>query len=126
MTFKTTLLSLCLMMALVGCGDDGADDTGDATAASCTVLADGAYDFSGDSFGMMMSATLVMDADMCTFVFSNWNMGMSSPTGGSVAGDTVTFTGESKWASCSGDIAADGSVDALCTDDNTSFTMMPL
>jgi hypothetical protein len=105
--------------------DTDADADTDTDTATCTALADGQYAFTGDAFGMPMDGLLAMDATACTFDLSDWNMAMDSPAGGSIAGDTVTYTGSEQWESCSGDNVA-GTVVVLCTDDTTSFTMSPM
>jgi hypothetical protein len=75
---------------------------------------------------MLLDASLTMDVTGCTFAFSDWNMGMDSPSGGSVTGTTATFAGSSHWESCEGEIDGSNGVSALCTDDSTSFTMQPM
>ena len=52
---------------------------------------------------MEMSALLTLDPkDSCTFAFSDWNMAMESPGGGSVSGTTLHLSGLDGWDTCAG------------------------
>src|SRR5687767_7407592 len=93
-----------LPLLLAACAGDKSGDTGgtgdtatppgdddDDTAAACTPLEAGGWSMDGSCFGMLMTATLTVEADGCSFTFSNWNMAMSVPVGGSVSGTDVTL-----------------------------------
>jgi hypothetical protein len=91
--------------ALAGCkGDD------------CVALADGDWTVDGAAFGMLMTGTVAMNADDCTFEFTAWDMPMDSlPTGGSIDGTDVQLDGDSFWKSCSGTVADDATrADGTC------------
>jgi hypothetical protein len=125
--------ALALVMVL-GCGGNtGAEDSDDTDVAdsdttatsteACTALTSGRWAGTGAAFGMAMEADLAVDDGGCGFTFSNWNMSMSVPDGGVVAGDTVTFTGNAFWSSCSGTITNDGAFGGTCSDDGSDFEM---
>jgi hypothetical protein len=73
-----------LLLLLVACA-------GDEPSGECTAPAEGPWTMNGSCFGMAMAATLTVEADGCSFTFSDWDMAMSSPTGGTVSGDEVTL-----------------------------------
>jgi hypothetical protein len=96
--------------------------------APCVALVDGDWvldspgEGSGAPFGTPVGAVLTMDPEGCTFAL-DWNMGVSLPSGGAIDGDELTLAGDDEgWATCVGDVAADGaSVDGSC--DSGAFTM---
>jgi len=108
---------MLLVLALAGCdgGSDSAasrDPEADAdtdidsdtdTDTGCTKMVEGVWSMSGSCYGMDMSATLTLDPkDSCTFAFSDWNMAMESPGGGSVSGTTLHLSGLDDWDTCEG------------------------
>jgi hypothetical protein len=138
---KTTLL-LLLTTTNLGCGgsakqgdsgsSDAAADTddggGDTDEAPCTVLTSGDWLLNGTSIGHEMFGTLAFDEDACTFTLSDWNMNMDIATGGTIAGDQLTFVGfvddpsARDWAQCSGTVESATSATAQC-DDGATITM---
>lgn len=98
-----------------GSGADTSDTQADTTVEpACTALAAGNWNVNGSCIGMMMSGEMTVDATGCSFTLGGWNMAMDVPAGGTVAGDTVTFTGRN-WTGCTGTVAATGMrVDASC------------
>ena len=104
-------------------GDTTAGDSGDTTGDACTALQEGRWSTTGACFGMPMDAEVTMDVDNCAFTFSDWNMAMSVPDGGTIAGDTLTFTGDG-WTDCTGTIDEDGSsVTGVCAESGCAFGM---
>ena len=79
----------------------------DATAAACGTVIEGSWEATGACMGMFMTMTLTLEADGCTFGFSQWNMGMSVPRGGVVDGQSVAFTGTG-WDTCTGVLSEAG------------------
>jgi hypothetical protein len=135
MIFKTSFF-LLTAISLVGCGSDtGTTDsgtTGDSgatldsgtggTTESCTVFTEGDWEVTGSAVGMTMTGTLTLDPDGCSFAFSDWNMGMDSPEGGTVVGDTVTLNGNSgsrDWSECSGTASDANTASIQCADGAT-------
>lgn len=94
------LLPLILVAAACA-GDTDVADTDTDDPAGCTTPSEGAWTMNGSCFGMAMGGTLTVEADDCSFTFSDWDMAMSVPSGGTVSGDTVNFTGAG-WDDCSG------------------------
>lgn len=105
-------------------GDTSVADTGTADTAegsadttvepACTALTAGSWNVNGSCIGMLMTGDMTLDASGCSFTLGGWNMAMDIPAGGTVEGDTVTFTGRN-WAGCTGAVAATGRrVDASC------------
>jgi hypothetical protein len=118
---------LVLTVCLTGCSGDsdtGGDgmsddpttpgDDDDTTAEACVVLREGAWAASGTCFGHEMTATLTLTEDGCAFTFSDWNMAMSTPTGGSVDDADVSLTG-TDWNECQGTTTGT-SMTGLCSD----------
>lgn len=74
--------------------DSGADtdteDT-DTPTTGCTAPSEGGWSMNGSCFGMLMTGTLTVESDGCSFTFSDWDMPMSVPDGGTVDGDDVTL-----------------------------------
>jgi hypothetical protein len=121
-----------LLGLLLGCGDasdSGGGTDGDAdtdtdtdtdTETGCTPLTEGPWTADGSCFGMVMSATLTVGTDGCSFTFSDWDMAMSVPEGGTVAGSDIALTG-ANWDDCTG--TTDGtSMQGTCGD-GCAFTM---
>ena len=81
--------------------DAGTTDTDTNEPAGCTAPSEGVWTMSGSCFGMDMVGTLTLEADGCSFTFSDWDMAMSVPEGGTVSGNAVTFTGAG-WNDCTG------------------------
>nr|MBA2320503.1 hypothetical protein [Deltaproteobacteria bacterium] len=80
----------------------------------CTAITEGDWTADGSCLGMMMSATLTVGTDGCSFEFSNWDMQMDVPDGGTVSGSDVTLTGDG-WTDCTG--TTDGtSINGTCGD----------
>jgi hypothetical protein len=104
-------------LALVAGCDGGGEE-------ACVALVDGDWTIDGSAIGMPMGAVLTMDAEGCTFTFSDWSMEMNNlPAGGEVAGDQVTLTGGGITAGCVGTVNAEGtSAQGVC-DDGSDFTM---
>ena len=107
---------MLLVLALTGC-DGGTDsaarhaeadadtdtDSDTDTDVGCTKMVEGVWSMDGSCYGMAMSATLTLDPkDACTFAFSDWNMAMESPGGGSVSGTTLHLSGLDGWDTCEG------------------------
>lgn len=107
---------LPFVLALGACAtqdtDDAAADTD--TTVTCDALPEGVWVMGGTCFGMTMTATLTLDDTGCAFTFSDWDMVMSVPAGGTVSADTVKFTGAG-WKSCTGTFA-DGRITGGCND----------
>src|SRR5262245_15721234 len=82
-------------------GLDAAENSDDDVTPTCVALTEGSWSASGTCFMMDMSATLTLTGDACTFDLTDWNMGMSVPDGGTVAGEDVSFTG-TDWDDCAG------------------------
>ncbi len=116
-----------------GTADTGTADTGEGSAdttvdPACTALAAGSWNVNGSCIGMLMTGDMTLDASGCSFTLGGWNMAMDIPAGGTVEGDTVTFTGRS-WTGCTGTVASTGlRVDATCPaaggSPSCSFTML--
>ena len=102
-------------LVLLGCDSGG--------SPQCTALADGTWAVDGTAIGMAMTVTITMDAEACTFAFSEWSMAMEVPDGGVIDGDAVTLTGDG-FDDCAGTVAADGTVEGTCGDGGT-FSMAP-
>ena len=98
-----------------GSGQDTTADVADTTVEpACTALAAGSWNVNGSCIGMLMTGDLTLDASGCSFTLGGWNMAMDVPAGGTVEGDTVTFTGRN-WSGCTGTVASTGMrVDARC------------
>jgi hypothetical protein len=64
---------------------------------------------------MGMSANVTLTGDGCTFEFSDWNMMMDVPKGGSLVDDALTLSGSGGWSSCTG-TAEEKSMDVVCRD----------
>lgn len=80
----------------------------------CTSIAAGAWNVNGTCIGMLMTGDLTVDASGCGFTLGGWNMNMDVPAGGTIDGETVSFTGRN-WLTCTGTVAANGRrVDASC------------
>ena len=95
---------------LVGCGG----------GAECEALSTGRYTADGSAFGMAMEVVVTLDEEGCGFTFSEWSMAMTDlPSGGLVAGTTVTLLGSAAWESCTGEVDADGGVQGTCGDGGT-------
>jgi hypothetical protein len=108
---------MLFLLALAGC-DGGSDSSADRqseadadtdsdsdtdTDVGCTKMVEGVWSIWGSCYGHDMSATLTLDAkDACTFTFSDWNMAMESPGGGSVSGKTIHLSGKDGWDTCAG------------------------
>jgi hypothetical protein len=86
-------------------------------------MQEGGWDLTGSAFGMNMSGTLTLDATGCAFTFSDWNMGMSVPAGGTVSGDQITLTG-SGWESCVLTAASGIDASGVCSDNGASVNMV--
>jgi len=112
-----------------GSGLDTTADVADTTVEpACTALAAGSWNVNGSCIGMLMTGDMTLDASGCSFTLGGWNMAMDIPAGGTVEGDTVTFTGLS-WTGCTGTVASTGlRVDATCPaaggSPSCSFTML--
>jgi hypothetical protein len=130
------------LLLWIGCSEENDDSAGDAEAdadtdtdtdidtdtdtdtdASCTVLTSGHWSMDGTAFGMAMDADLDTKEKGCSFTFSNWNMSMSVPEGGTVSGSTVALTGDSYWATCTGTAASETEASGACSDDGGSWAM---
>ena len=71
---------------------------------------------------MLMACTLSLDDTGCVMTFSAWSMAMSEPTGASVSGNDVTFTGQG-WTDCTGTLNDAGThIDASCSLDGCTMT----
>ena len=113
--------------------DTGTADTGEGSAdttvePACTALTAGSWNVNGSCIGMLMTGEMTLDASGCSFTLGGWNMAMDIPAGGTVEGDTVTFTGRN-WTGCTGTVASTGMrVDATCPAASgspaCSFTML--
>jgi hypothetical protein len=108
----------CFTLAIIGplssaCASGG---DGDAGVDACVAGVSGTWagGTTTDCFGMPMNGTATF-AD-CVLTFSDWNMEMSVPTGATIDGIDMQFTGEG-WSACTGTLAADGkSFTATCPD----------
>lgn len=103
---------------LAACSGDTSDEHTDTSA--CTELADGTWSASGTCFGMAMSATLTSNG--CSFAFSDWNMAMSVPEGGTVDGTDITFSGTG-WDDCVGTTTDGTSIEGSCAGSGCTFEM---
>jgi len=113
---KLALMPALLALVLTACGG----------APTCDPLPDGAWTASGAAFGMTMGMSLTMAAEGCTFTVGGWDMEMGAmPTGGSLDGAEVVLDGDAYWASCVGDVAADGAMDGVCEEDGSAWSMAP-
>jgi hypothetical protein len=102
-----------------GEGAAGGEGEGEG-AAACTAMVPGAWNATGPAFGMDMTTTTAFAS--CAATFTNWNMAMSTPTGATVAGTAVTFTGQG-WTDCTGTLSADGkTINGQCSD-GSALTM---
>jgi hypothetical protein len=126
-------------LALVGCAGDGEKsdtgatrtdtdttdtdiDTDFETDGSCSPIVEGGWTANGSCFGMLMTATLTLSAQGCTFAFSDWDMAMDVPEGGKVSGaDEVALTGPG-WESCTGE--SDGATMSGTCDDGCTFELI--
>ena len=86
---------------------DVAEVSPDTAVAACGAVVEGSWEATGACMGMFMTMTLTLDADGCSFGFSQWNMGMSVPRGGVVDGQNVAFTGTG-WDTCTGVLSEAG------------------
>jgi hypothetical protein len=109
----------CAVIVLAGCA-------GGKGSVTCTPLVSGDWTIDGSAMGMPMGATVTMDAEGCTFSFSDWSMEMLSlPIGGSLDGSDLAMDGDAHWSSCAGTVNEDGTeVSGRCSDDGTEFTMV--
>jgi len=123
MTFRPQRLIALLVVTLassfgtaIGCA--GGDGDGDGDGDGACVSGESGRWAGGDStdcFGMPMDGDATFDG--CTLTFSNWNMEMSVPTGATIDGAAMQFTGED-WSACTGTLADDGkSFTATCPDE---------
>ncbi|MEZ4236867.1 MAG: hypothetical protein R3F59_12075 [Myxococcota bacterium] len=99
-------------LSLVACSGGGKD--------GCTAPAEGAWTMDGSCFGMEMSASVALDADGCSFTFSDWDMAMDVPAGGTVTGTDVALTGDG-WDDCTG--TTDGATISGTCGDGCTFDM---
>lgn len=115
---------LFITLAMLGCGEKATDTGGtdtdtevtdtDGGGTGCATLTEGGWTANGSCFGMLMTATLTVGSDGCSFEFSDWDMAMSVPEGGSVDGSDVSLTGAG-WDDCTG--TTDGtSISGSCGD----------
>lgn len=97
-----------LVLAVAACN-------GKEPAGECTAITEGPWDADGSCIGMLMHATVTVEADGCSFSFSDWDMAMTNlPSDGTVAGDEVTLTFPDK-TDCIG--TTDGtSITGVCSD----------
>ena len=83
--------------------DSDADgDTDTDTDVSCEPIDEGRWTMGGTQFGMTMAADVAVDVAACAFAFSNWNMAMSVPDGGTMNGTAIQLTGSDDWSTCTG------------------------
>jgi hypothetical protein len=119
---------MAFLLLLAACetpGDTGAPVAGD----SCTALTSGRWTVTGPAWGMAdnpMDGDVTMDAESCTFAFSNWDMQMDDlPSGGVLDGDAVQLDGLTDyWRSCTGTAADEGNVSGTCAEDGADFQMV--
>ena len=118
-TFKwSAVLFLTLSSS---CNKDAETDTGNGV---CTELAEGRWFMAGSVYGMSMDAILTLNDAGCSFTFSDWNMSMDVPDGGTIQGDAVTLDGNGtrEWGDCEG-IADDNSTIVGACSDGATFEM---
>jgi hypothetical protein len=98
-------------------------DTDTDTDAQCVALTEGHWDLGGGAFGMAMDADVAMDVKGCTFAFTNWNMAMSVPDGGTIDGSDVALQGSGYWGTCTGTVKSPTQAAGTCSDDGANWFM---
>jgi hypothetical protein len=124
-TRNTNKWSAALLLTLFpACNKDADTDLDDTASGACTALTEGRWDLAGSTFGMSMDAILTLSDDGCAFTFSDWNMSMDVPDGGTAQGDSITLNGSGtrEWSNCTGIAEDNASVVGAC-DDGATFEM---
>jgi hypothetical protein len=113
-----------LLILCPACNKDADTDLDDTASGTCTELTEGRWDLTGSSFGMSMDAILTLSEGGCAFTFSDWNMSMDVPDGGTAQGDSITLNGSGtrEWSNCTGTAEDNASVVGAC-DDGATFAM---
>ena len=115
------------VLGALGCSDKDADTSSDESDAdtdsdtdtdtdtdSCKPIKSGRWAAGGTAYGMSMYADVAVDAKACSFTFSNWNMGMSVPEGGTMDGTDIELTGSTFWSTCTGGAKSPTEAEGVC------------
>jgi hypothetical protein len=98
------------MMAVVSMTLSCTDKNEDSAAGET----DADWAMGGTAYGMAMNADVAVDVDACSFEFSDWNMGMSVPEGGTMNGTDIQLTGSDFWSTCTGVAKSPTEAEGLC------------
>ena len=116
---RITLLAAVMVIgaAVSGCASDDSEDP-------CVALQAGHFDVTGSAFGMAMDANVAVDSTGCTLTFSDWNMAMDTPAGGTVASSAITLNGNAgsrDWALCTGTVTSATAASGTCSSDGAAW-----